>query len=68
MIWDDGKIIFDIVLKTAFLGSKGSIQADGIGPWRELRASYGDDFVVKNGSLRLENTYFWNIFPGRSIP
>ena len=23
MIWDDGKIIFDIVLKTAFLGTKG---------------------------------------------
>ncbi len=57
-----------MVLKTAFLGSKGSIQADGIGPWRELRVPYGGDFGVKNGSLRPENTYFWNIFPGRSIP
>ena len=68
MICNGGKIIFDIVLKAAFLGTKRSIQTDGIGPWRELRTPYGEDFEVKNGGLRLENTYFWNIFPGRSIP
>ena len=67
MIWNDGKIIFDIVLKTAFLGTKGSIQTDGIGPWRELRTPYGEDFEVKNGGLRLENTYSWNIFRDISI-
>jgi len=51
MIWNDGKIIFDIAVKTAFLGTKGSIEADGIGPWRELRTPYGEDFEVKNGGL-----------------
>ena len=56
-----------MILKTAFLGTKTLIQADGIGPWRELRASYSDDFEVKNGSLTLENTYFWNIFPDISM-
>ena len=53
MIWDDGKIIFDIILKTASLGAKRSIQTDGIGPWPELRVPYGEDFEVKNGGLRL---------------
>jgi hypothetical protein len=33
-----------------------------------MQAPYGDDFEVKNGDLGLENTYFLNIFPGRSIP
>ena len=56
-----------MVLETAFLGTKGSIQTDGFAPWKELRASYGDDFGVKNGSLRLENTYFWDIFLDISI-
>jgi len=42
-----------MVFKTAFLGTKKSIQTDGIGPWSELQAPYGDDFEVKNGGLRL---------------
>ena len=67
MILNDGKIIFDIILKTEFLGTKRSIQTDGIGSWGELRASYGEDFEVKNGGLRLD-TYFWNIFRDISIP
>jgi len=28
---------------------------------------YGEDFEVKNGGLRVENAYSWNIFPGISI-
>jgi len=28
---------------------------------------YGDDFGVKNGGLRLKNTYFPSIFPDISI-
>jgi len=24
---------------------------------------YGEDFGVKNGGLRLKNTYFWNVYP-----
>jgi len=36
MIWNDGKIISDIVLKAAFLDTKRSIEAeDIIGPWGE---------------------------------
>jgi hypothetical protein len=27
----------------------------------------GEDFDVKNGDLRLENTYLWNTLPGISI-
>jgi hypothetical protein len=36
------------------------------GPYevRELAAAYGHDFGPKNGSLRLENTYCWNFYPG----
>jgi hypothetical protein len=30
---------------------------------REPEALYGDNFEVKNGGLRLENTYFWNDRP-----
>ena len=30
---------------------------------REPPVPYGEDFDVKNGCLRLENTYLWNIFP-----
>jgi len=63
MIWDDGKIIFDIVVKAGFLGTKRSIWAEGIGPCREPRVPYGGDFGVKNGGSRLGNTYFRNIFP-----
>ena len=37
----------------AFFGTKGSIWADVMGPWRELRAPYGDDFEIKNSGLRL---------------
>jgi hypothetical protein len=33
------------------------------GPWIEPQAPYGDNFDVKNGGLRLENTYFWNVYP-----
>jgi len=53
MIWNDGKIRLDSVLKTAFFGTKGPIWADVINPWRELRAPYGEDFEVENGGLRL---------------
>ena len=28
---------------------------------------YGEDFEVKNGGLRVENAYSWNIFPDISI-
>jgi len=34
---------------------------------REPSIPYGNDFEVKNGGLRLENAYFWNIFPDISI-
>ncbi len=34
---------------------------------REPEVLYGDDFEVKNGGLRLENNYSWNIFPDISI-
>lgn len=30
---------------------------------REPQAPYGDNFDVKTGGLRFENTYLWNIFP-----
>ena len=34
---------------------------------REPQAPYGDDFDLKNGGLRFENIYLWNIFPDISI-
>lgn len=34
---------------------------------REPQAPYVNDFEVKNGDKRLENTYPWNIFPDISI-
>ena len=30
---------------------------------REPAAPYGGDFTPKNSSLRLNNTYFWNVYP-----
>ena len=34
---------------------------------REPQAPYGGNLNAKNGGLRLENTYLWNIFPDISI-
>jgi len=39
------------------LGEDGSYEV------REPAAAYGLDFNPKNGSLRLDNTYFWNGYP-----
>ncbi len=42
-------------------------EAQGAYVLREPEALYGDDFEVKNGGLRLENTYLWDVFPDISI-
>jgi hypothetical protein len=64
IIWNDGKIKLDMVLKMAFLGTKGWIWADGVSPsWRELQVPHGGDYGVKNGGLKLEDTYFLEHFP-----
>jgi hypothetical protein len=39
------------------LGEDGSYEV------REPAAAYGRDFGPKNGSLSLENTYSWNVYP-----
>jgi hypothetical protein len=36
---------------------------DGSYDLREPAAAYGRDFGPKNGSLRLESTYSWNVYP-----
>ena len=36
---------------------------DGSYDLREPTAAYGRDFGPKNGSLSLENTYSWNVYP-----
>ena len=36
---------------------------DGSYELREPAAAYGRDFGPKNGSLSLENTYSWNVYP-----
>jgi len=34
---------------------------------REPQAAYGDDFTPENGGLRVENTYFWDVYPEKSV-
>ena len=63
MIWNDGKIIFDIILKTAFLGTKGRFKQMVLAHGESYELPYGEDFEIKNSGLRLENTYFWNVYP-----
>jgi len=55
---------------TKFMPRLARLNAPGVLHAYELReppAPYGKDFDVKNGCLRLENTYLWNIFTDISI-
>jgi hypothetical protein len=53
-MWNNEKTRLDMVPKREFFDTKGSIQADGIGPWRDLQAPYGENFSATNGDLRVE--------------
>ena len=52
------------------LGIKASgrlpMKADGAYELREPKSSYGPRFASKNGALRPENTYFWNVYPDKA--
>ena len=39
------------------------LEKDGSYEVREPAAAYGRDFAPKNTFLRLNNTYFWNVYP-----
>lgn len=49
-------IIAGDFITTQVMGESGSYEV------REPAAAYGHDFGPKNGALRLENTYFWNVY------
>jgi len=54
-------------LKRHFWAQKGRFKQMVLVHGESCELPYGEDFEVKNGGLRLENTYYWNIFPGISI-
>jgi len=63
MIWNDGEIRLDrSSLKRHFWAQKGQFRqmvlTRGLGP----QTPYSDDSEFKNGGLRLENIYFWDVY------
>jgi len=57
MIWNERKIIVNMVLIEAFYGHKKSTLTDGIGPCREIEFPMVGDFELKNGDLGLAHIF-----------